>query len=188
MPAPVASGGSESPGGPCTHWKSAALSRRTWITDVRQFRGERVGLAGESKLRTARAIPSAKSGYFATLGCRQALSGNRWFADSPLEGCGFELPVPRCALIANSAALAAPPPEYQGFRAASELGRSILAAGQPSNCRPTTDRGCKAAPFKEPPLTAESGALCCSRAVRLGSAFPQGPRRGHRAHRGVCAR
>jgi hypothetical protein len=27
MPAPLASGGSESPGGPCTHWKSAALSR-----------------------------------------------------------------------------------------------------------------------------------------------------------------
>src|SRR5271169_5906936 len=49
------------------------------------------------------------------------------------------------------------PPDYQGFRAASELGRSILAAGPPSSCRPTTDRGCKAAPFKEPPLTAESG-------------------------------
>src|SRR6516162_11426049 len=29
--------------------------------------------------------------------------------DSPLEGDGFELPVPRCALIANSAALVAPP-------------------------------------------------------------------------------
>src|ERR1700719_4289984 len=27
----------------------------------------------------------------------------------PLEGSGFELPVPRCALIANSAALVAPP-------------------------------------------------------------------------------
>ena len=37
------------------------------------------------------------------------------------------------------------PPDYQGFRAASELGRSILAAGQPSSCRPITDRGCKAA-------------------------------------------
>src|SRR5262252_8574940 len=24
-----------SPGGPCTHWKSAALSRRTWIADLR---------------------------------------------------------------------------------------------------------------------------------------------------------
>ena len=35
MPAPVASGGSEAPGGPCTHWKSAALSRRTWKTDLR---------------------------------------------------------------------------------------------------------------------------------------------------------
>jgi hypothetical protein len=32
----------------------------------------------------------------------------------------------------------------------------ILAAGQPSSCRPTTDRGCKR-PFKELPLTAESG-------------------------------
>ena len=30
------------------------------------------------------------------------------------------------------------PPDYQGFRAASELGRSILAAGQPSSCRPPT--------------------------------------------------
>src|SRR6516162_11460052 len=25
-----------SPGGPCTHWKSAALSRRTWIADLRR--------------------------------------------------------------------------------------------------------------------------------------------------------
>jgi hypothetical protein len=29
--------------------------------------------------------------------------------DAPLEGSGFELPVPRCALIANCAALVAPP-------------------------------------------------------------------------------
>src|SRR5712664_742190 len=29
--------------------------------------------------------------------------------DSLVEGSGFELPVPRCALIANSAALVAPP-------------------------------------------------------------------------------
>jgi hypothetical protein len=29
----------------------------------------------------------------------------RFARDSPLEGSGFELPVPRCALIANSAAL-----------------------------------------------------------------------------------
>src|SRR5271169_1008388 len=65
------------------------------------------------------------------------------------------------------------PPDYQGFRAASELGRSILAAGQPSSCRPTTDRGCKAAPFKEPPLTAESGGA--TRAALLAI----------RAHRGT---
>jgi hypothetical protein len=36
------------------------------------------------------------------------------------------------------------PPDYQVFGAASELGRSILAAGQPSSFRPT-DRGCEAA-------------------------------------------
>ena len=36
-----------------------------------------------------------------------AVDGAR-FADSPPEGSGFELPVPRCALIANSAALVAP--------------------------------------------------------------------------------
>jgi hypothetical protein len=34
---------------------------------------------------------------------------DRKFADSLLEGSGFELPVPRCALIANRAALVAPP-------------------------------------------------------------------------------
>jgi hypothetical protein len=55
--------------------------------------------------------------------------------------------------------------------------RSILAACQPSSCRPTTDRGCKAA-FKEPPLTAESGgatraALLAMRAHRgTGSSNP----------------
>src|SRR5262245_63545683 len=36
-----------SPGGPCTHWKSAALSRRTWIPDLgRKARQWRV--CGES--------------------------------------------------------------------------------------------------------------------------------------------
>ena len=33
----------------------------------------------------------------------------KFAVDSLLEGSGFELPVPRCALIANSAALVAPP-------------------------------------------------------------------------------
>src|SRR6516164_1698771 len=53
----------------------------------------------------------------------------------------------------------------------------ILAAGQPSSCRPTTDPGCKR-PFKEPPLTAESGgatraALLAMRAHRgTGSSNP----------------
>ena len=53
----------------------------------------------------------------------------------------------------------------------------ILAAGQPSSCRPTTDPGCKP-PFKEPPLTAESGgatraALLAMRAHRgTGSSNP----------------
>src|SRR6201997_309742 len=37
MPAPVASGWSESPGGACTRWKSAALSRRTWMPDIITF-------------------------------------------------------------------------------------------------------------------------------------------------------
>src|SRR5215831_16755958 len=36
MTAPIASGWSESPGGACTHWKSAALSRRTWKADLRR--------------------------------------------------------------------------------------------------------------------------------------------------------
>src|SRR6516164_8658315 len=35
--------------------------------------------------------------------------GNRWFADSPLEGDGLELPVPRCARPADSAVLAVSP-------------------------------------------------------------------------------
>src|SRR6516225_161282 len=64
------------------------------------------------------------------------------------------------------------PPDYQGFRAASELGRSILAAGQPSSCRPTTDRGCKAA-IQGAALTAESGGA--TRAALLAM----------RAHRGT---
>jgi hypothetical protein len=59
---------------------------------------------------------------------------------------------------------------------------SILAAGQPSSCRPTTDRGCKAAPFKSRshPSTAESGgatraALLAMRAHRgTGSASHNG--------------
>jgi hypothetical protein len=32
-----------SPGGPCTHWKSAALSRRTWRADIRAPYRERLG-------------------------------------------------------------------------------------------------------------------------------------------------
>src|ERR1700731_3410499 len=44
MPAPVASGWSESPGGACTHWKSAALSRRTWQADL--YRNDRVHPGG----------------------------------------------------------------------------------------------------------------------------------------------
>ena len=35
MTAPIASGWSESPGGPCTHWKAPPLSRRTPISAVR---------------------------------------------------------------------------------------------------------------------------------------------------------
>src|SRR6516164_8034914 len=45
MPAPVASGWSQSPGGPCTHWKSAALSRRTWKPDLGRPDPDRRGCA-----------------------------------------------------------------------------------------------------------------------------------------------
>jgi hypothetical protein len=38
MTAPVASGLERSPGGPRTHWKSAAFSRRTQIADVEDAR------------------------------------------------------------------------------------------------------------------------------------------------------
>jgi hypothetical protein len=67
----------------------------------------------------------------------------------------------------------------------------ILAAGQPSSCRPTTDRGCKR-PFKEPPLTAESGgatraALLAMRAHRgTGSSNPL-PSSDESATNGVLA-
>ena len=83
------------------------------------------------------------------------------------------------------------PPDYQGFRAASELGRSILAAGQPSSCRPTTDRGCKAA-IQGAALTAESGgatraALLAMRAHRgTGSSNPL-PSSGESANLGSSA-
>ena len=48
-------------------------------------------------------------------GARRGVNGRAFFSrpqfvpDSLLEGSGFELAVPRCALIANSAALVAPP-------------------------------------------------------------------------------
>ena len=42
-----------SPGGPCTHWKSAALSRRTWIADLRQSRDEGLGRADSGRPRRA---------------------------------------------------------------------------------------------------------------------------------------
>src|SRR6516164_11317505 len=42
-------------------------------------------------------------------GDRAATSITAAVVDSLLEGSGFELPVPHCALIANSAALVAPP-------------------------------------------------------------------------------
>ena len=67
----------------------------------------------------------------------------------------------------------------------------ILAAGQPSSCRPTTDRGCKR-PFKEPPLTAESGgatraALLAMRAHRgTGSSNPL-PSSGESGELPYCA-
>src|SRR6266436_5430119 len=35
-----------SPGGACTHWKSAALSRRTWIAVLRRDGSEQPGCAG----------------------------------------------------------------------------------------------------------------------------------------------
>src|SRR5271169_4205485 len=71
------------------------------------------------------------------------------------------------------------PPDYQGFRAASELGRSILAAGQVSRAvAGPPPIGVVRRPFKEPPLTAESGgatraALLAMRAHRgTGSSNP----------------
>src|SRR5215831_6280581 len=51
MTAPIASGGSESPGGAYTHWKSAALSRRTWIPDPRRgpLRGQGCAQSGHPR-------------------------------------------------------------------------------------------------------------------------------------------
>ena len=61
MPAPVASGGSGSPGGACTRWKRAALSRRTWIPDLTYVRRRPVTapVPGRSAAR-ARALPSRR--------------------------------------------------------------------------------------------------------------------------------
>src|SRR6516162_2747220 len=72
-------------------------------------------LQGDAALR-ASPPTSQREGKWASLLARASRSDrqhfirrNQWFADSSLEGSGFELPVPRCALIANSAALVAPP-------------------------------------------------------------------------------
>src|SRR5215472_902375 len=52
-----------SPGGPCTHWKSAALSRRTWIADLHESHGARRfrSFAGSRSSR----IGSTRSGHSA---------------------------------------------------------------------------------------------------------------------------
>ena len=56
--------------------------------------------------------------------------------NSPLEGSGFELPVPRCALIANSAALVAPP--ASAVRGGSLNGRlATPIGGGPATARLT---------------------------------------------------
>src|SRR6516164_299140 len=51
MPAPVASGWSESPGGPCTHWKSAALSRRTWKPDIKSRSARKPSAVSNAQIR-----------------------------------------------------------------------------------------------------------------------------------------
>jgi hypothetical protein len=61
---------------------------------------------------------------------------SRFVADSPLEGSGFELPVPRCALVANSAALVAPPdPAVRGGSLNGRLTTPI--GGGPATARLT---------------------------------------------------
>jgi hypothetical protein len=51
MSAPVASGWNESPGGACTHWKSAALSRRTWRADLEGLRSKLANVDGLTGLK-----------------------------------------------------------------------------------------------------------------------------------------
>ena len=46
-----------SPGGACTRWKSAALSRRTWIADLRQSSCERLGRAEIRPIRRGQRGP-----------------------------------------------------------------------------------------------------------------------------------
>jgi hypothetical protein len=63
---------------------------------------EAVDPAGAPPTSSLAAAPARES----TLAfLRGILEEVRFALDSPLEGSGFELPVPRCALIANSAAL-----------------------------------------------------------------------------------
>ena len=73
---------------------------------------------------------------------RRIPARDRFAPDSPLEGSGFELPVPRCALIANSAALVAP--LDSAVNGGSLNGRLILqprSVGGPATARLTRREG-----------------------------------------------
>ena len=66
--APVASGWSISPGGACTHWKSAAFARRTPRRDLRAVWGSKAGIQVEQSQRmVAQRQLLGRSGLFSCM-------------------------------------------------------------------------------------------------------------------------
>jgi hypothetical protein len=99
-------------------------------------------------------VGAPANGWFRRTGARAPPLRNRKFADSPLEGNGFEISVPRCLATANSVdafnsagewRLLEPPKQLYRFSEAPD--RSGDSAAAPTIDRPQPDRSHEAAAY-----------------------------------------
>ena len=104
---------------PCTRFTSSVMKSMTSTPVTRRVNQEGPDQQ-DFRMRAFRNVPvllqkacvgaPTLMGLVARLASpRTTRAGTDSLRDSPLEGSGFELPVPRCALVAYSAALVAPP-------------------------------------------------------------------------------